>query len=329
MAVTPGALSAFGIGRETTPGTAATATFFPPFASFTGTDAPEQLVDEGYRGSMGSQYGAVLGPTAANIEFEGPGFMDSLGALLHNILGDYAVGTAVEDVYPHTFSLLNSAASKGQPPTHTFVDSQQLTASVGARVYPHTCLAELQLTGNVEGLFEVTGSGQSFPSEVAGAAMTNTPTAEQVVPSWRSTVSLGGSALESVTEWQLTISRELQVVHTADGTNAPYTIGRGPVTVQGSLTLVALDETPLTGFLANTQSALVITVNNGGTTSAERELTLTVSKMARSETSMTRETLLGYEVSFIGLMNVTDAGASGGYSPIKAVLNNAVATYAA
>lgn len=328
MAVTPGARSAFGIGRETTPGTPVVPAYFPPFTKMDPTDKPELLVDEGYRGSMASQYGAVQGPAVSELEFEGPGLLDALGALLHNILGDYAVGTAASGVYPHTFGLLNSGS--GQPPSHTFTDSQQLTATTGARVYPGACLSELTLSGNAEGLFEVSGKATAYPSAAAAAAMTNTPTSEQIIPAWRSTVSLAGASAPNISEWSISLERELMVAHTANGEQGPYTIGRGALKVSGKLTFVALDESPLiTGLLTNQQPALVITVNNGGSTGALRELAITMTKAAYAETSQKRETLLGYDVSYQAMANATDAAASGGLSPVKAVLKNAVTDYAA
>jgi hypothetical protein len=326
MAVTPGARSAFGIGLESTAGTQVAAGYFPPFTKMDPVDKPELLVDEGYRGSMASQYGAVLGPAVSELEFEGPGFLDALGALLHNILGDYAVGTAEESVYPHTFGLLNSGT--GQPPTHTFIDSQQLTTTVGARAYPNTCLSELTLSGNAEGLFEVSGKATANPSAAASAAMTNTPTSEKIIPAWRSTVSIGGSAAANISEWSVSLERELMVAHTADGTQGPYVIGRGALKVSAKLTFVALDESPLTtGLLTNAQPALVITVDSGGTTTAVRKLTMTMTDAAYSEVTQKRETLLGYDVSVQAMANSTDAASSGGLSPIKCVLNNAISTY--
>ncbi|TDB86273.1 hypothetical protein E1264_18435 [Actinomadura sp. KC216] len=328
MAVTPGARSAFGIGRETTPGTPVTATYFPPLSKLDPTDKPEYLVDEGYRGSMASQYGGVLGPAVSELEFEGPGFVDALGALLHNVLGDYSVGAAVSGVFPHTFGLLNSGT--GQPPSHTFIDSQQLTASTGARVYPGAAISELTLSGNAEGLFEVSGKATAYPSAAAGSAMTNTPTSESIIPAWRSTVSIAGSPATNVSEWSVSLERELMVAHTADGSQGPYTIGRGPLKVSGKLTFIALDESPLiTGLLTNQQPALVITVNNGGSTGALREIAITCTKAAYQDAAQKRDTLLGWDVNFAAMANATDAAASGGLSPVKAVLKNLVADYAA
>ncbi|WP_433465703.1 phage tail tube protein [Spirillospora sp. CA-128828] len=327
MPVMPGSRSAFGIGKETTPGTPVAATYFPPFTKFDPVDKPELLIDEGYRGSMTSQYGAVLGPAVSELEFEGPGFLDALGALLNNVLGDYAVGAAVSGVFPHTFGLLNSG--NGQPPSHTFIDSQQLTATVGARVYPGAAISELTLSGNAEGLFEVSGKATAYPSAAAGAAMTNTPTSEKIIPAWRSTMSIAGAATPNMSEWSVSLERELAVTHTADGTQGPYVIGRGPLKVSGKLTLVALDESPLiTGLLTNQQPALVITVDSGGVAANVRSLALTMTKAAYSEAPQKRDTLLGYDVAFEAMANSTDAASSGGLSPIKAVLNNAVTTYA-
>ncbi|WP_067483767.1 phage tail tube protein [Actinomadura hibisca] len=327
MPVMPGARSAFGIGRENSPGLAVNASRFPPWSKFDASDKVDFLTDEGYRASMASEYGTVAGPAVAEVDMSGPGFVDSLGDLLHNILGDYAVGAAVSGVFPHTFGLLNSGS--GQPPTHTMIDSQQLTATTGARVYPHTCLSELTLSGNAEGLFEVQAKGTAYPSSAAGSAMTLTPTTEQIIPAWRSGLTIAGVAAPNLSEWSVSIERELAVMHTADGTQAPYTIARGPLKVSGKLTLIALDESPLiTGLLTNQQPALVLTVSNGGAAGALREVALTMTKAAYQEAPMKRDTLLGYDVSFKAMANSTDASASGGLSPIKAVVKNTVTTYA-
>lgn len=326
MAVTPGARSAYGVGKEVTPGTAVSAARFPPFSKFDPSDKIDALIDDGYRGSMASEYGNIQGPAVAEGSFSGGAFYDTVGDWLYNILGDYAVGAPVSSVYPHTFGLLNSGT--GQPVTHTLLDSSQLPASVGVRVYPYACLSELTIAGNAEGLCTIDGKFTSNPSAVGGGAMTNTPTTELAQPAWRSTATIAGAGAPNLSEWTVTISRELMVAHTADGTQGPYVIGRGPVTVAGKLSLIALDETPLiTGLMTNQQPALAITVNNGLATTALRELVLTMTKSAYQTADLQRNTLLGWDVPFKAIANSTDAAASGGLSPIKAVLKNALVTY--
>jgi hypothetical protein len=326
VTVYPGARSAFGTAKETTPGTAVAAARWQPLTAFDATDKPMPLLDNGLRGSMATEYGMVMGPQWCEGTFTGPGFLDSLGDDLQNILGDYAVGAAVSGVYPHTFGLLNSG--QGQPVTHTWVDFQNLTAGTGARAYPFVCLSELTLSGNAEGLFMKAGKFSSFPSAAAAGAPTNAPTAELVIPAWRSTVSIGGSASANVVDWSVTISRNLVVQHTADGTQAPYVIARGEVTATFKLTLVANDEAPLiTQLVPNQQPAIVIVVDNGGVTANVRKLTLTMSKGAYETVAQKRDTLIGWDITGKALANATDAAASGGLSPFKAVVQNAITTY--
>jgi hypothetical protein len=227
-------------------------------------------------------------------------------------------------VYPHTFTLLNS--SDGQPPAHTFTDRQGITATVAARAYAYACLSELTFSGNATGLVTVEAKATAQGSAPAGSAPTNTVTTEVVIPAWRSTVTVAGSAAP-IREWSYTITRALTPDFQADGTQTFYSLARGAVTVSGKLTFGARNEQPLLDFLAGTAQALVITIDNGGATTAVRKLTSTMTKAVYDTESMTRETPIGYEMSFKALANTTDVGASAGRAPISCLLNNAVTTY--
>jgi hypothetical protein len=267
-----------------------------------------------------------MGPQFTEVSFSGPGYVDTLGDWFYNIMGGYAVAAPVSSVYPHTFSLLNSGS--GQPPTHTLVDYHGMTASVGARVYPYACLSELTLSGNAAGLFMFSAKASAFPSAAAGVTPTNAPTGEQVIPAWKSTISIGGAGALNLTDWSITLARTLAVQHTADGTQQPYVIGRGDLTVNGKFSLVAADESPLiTQLIPNLQPALVLVVDNQGTTTGVRKLTLTCTKGAYESVQQKHDTLMQWDVTFKGLMNSTDVGASGGLGPCTALINNAITTY--
>lgn len=324
--VFPSAKRAAGAGKETTPGTAVAAARWFPFTAFDPVEDPTPLKDQAMRGDMAATHGMVMGPQSTNGTFAGPGYMDTLGDWLYNILGGYAVGAPVSTVYPHTFSLLNSGS--GQPPTHTLVDYHGMTASVGARVYPWACLSELTLSGNAAGLFQVTAKWSAFPSAAAGSTPTNAPTGETVIPAWRSTLSIAASAAVNLTDWSVTIARNLVVQHAADGTQAPYGIFRGEVTVTGKASFVAADESPLvTQFLANQQPALVLVVDNGGTLTGVRKATFTMTKGAYDSTIQKNDTLMGWDVTWEAIANATDVGASGGQGPITALVQNALTNY--
>jgi len=331
-AVVPGARSAFGIGLEAaaTPGTAVTASRWAPFADLTPTEQLNPLIDTGMRGAMGVEADAVMGTQHSELSFSMAFNPECTGDLLYNIMSGYSVGAAVSGVYPHTISVLNSGTAQGR--THTFVDFQNLTASTGARVYPYARLSELTFSGNAEGLVMTSGKLSASASAAAGAGPTNAPTADQVIPAWRSSLTIAAAAMPNLSEWSVTIARAVIVQDGADGTQTPYVIAQGPITsVTGKYTFVAIDESPLTSAIAGTKSANVLTIDNGGATSAVRQLVLTMTKCQFTDPQMKRDQsgLIMWDVNFRAFLNSTDVGASGGLAPIKAVLKTAIADYTA
>lgn len=225
----------------------------------------------------------------------------------------------------HVFSTLNTGSA--QPPTDSIIDFTGMTPTVGARAYPFACVEELTIEGNAEQLMKVTGKVISFASAPVGVAPVNAPTAELVQPAWLSTVSIGGSQLNNISQWSFTIKRELIVKNTANGSQTPYVIGRGGITVEGKLTFVAADESPLTTYLAGTVQPIVFTIDNGQAGAAHRNLTLQMTKGFYKKNQLKREGLFGWETEFGAVGNTTDTGLSAGFSPCKISLLNAVNTY--
>lgn len=319
-----------GIGKETTPGTPVAPTSTEPMTTFDPEDKPIWLTDTAWRNAMAGEYALIQGPMIADLQLGGPVYGDVIGNELLNILGDHQVtGTGP---YTHTFALLNSGS--GQPPTHTYTDYTGVTASVGARVYAYTCLSEVTFTGNAQQLLTWDAKGTSFASRAASTMPTATISTVAAEPSWRSMVGIGGPAsggtlVSNVSEWKVTITRQVDPYYTNDGAQDPYTIARGPLTVTGSLTFSpAIDETPLLNMLSNSQPQLQIIADNGLTGNAQVTLTIDIQVAAYDTSKINAGSLLfGYDVTFKGIANTTNVGASGGYSPIKVTLANNVATY--
>lgn len=234
--------------------------------------------------------------------------------------------TANTSGYAHVMSLLNSGPT-GQPPTHTFTDYQGITATVGARAYPFAAVEELTFTGNAEKLLMLSGKTKSFVSAAAATTPTNAPTSEVVQPSWQSTVTLAGVQLMNIAEWAVTLKRELITPFAADGTQNPYTIGRGALTVEGKLTFIAADESPLTAYLAGTIQSLVVALDNGLAGANHRVLNVQMTKVFYKKNSLKRTGLIGWETEFSALANTTDTGFSTGLSPCKVSLTNQVPTF--
>jgi hypothetical protein len=229
--------------------------------------------------------------------------------------------------YTHKYAILNTGS--GQPPTHTLCDFTGLTATVGARAYPSACVSQLDFTGNTEQLLMYKVSGNSWLS--APAASTPTANTTFTVPqaAWESTVSIGGSPVNDIGEWQTSIKRKLEVYWTATNQQQPFIIARGGLTLtHGIKWTVAENETALTEMLASGPLAFSATVSNGlsGTALLSFNLTTTTAQTVKSKPGRSA-VLVGYDNSAEAVANSTDAGGSGGIGPGTVTLINNIATY--
>lgn len=317
-----------GWALETTQGTAATVTTYMPVDSF---GPPEDKVtwldDKALRGNMADLQGRVQGPIHTEFQVQGPAYLDQLPYLINNILGDQT-GTGTGPTI-HTFSLLNSGT--GQPGSLTFAHWQGLPATNQARLYAGACLSELTISGNAESsLITYTAKGSAWMSAVSGVSLT--PTFSAVVPqaAWRYGLGLGGTAVgapnKTVRDFTVTMTRSLRVENTLQNSQNPYLIVRGPLALSGSYTAtVPSDETILNYLLANTQPQFQID-GSVGAAATKYGLTLDIQNAA-SDTTVLKvdEEAIGYNVTFMGVANSTNAGASGGVSPIKVTVTNQTA----
>jgi hypothetical protein len=244
-------------------------------------------------------------------------FAHSTAVALHTVTGPYT----------HTFAALNSGS--GQPPTHTATDYTGLTPTVGARSYPSLCVGQIDFTGNAEQLFSAKVTGNSWISAPAGLTPTNTTTFTVPLPNWRSTITVGGSPIYDIGEWQISIKRQLQVYFTNQGFQNPYIIARGPLDATGNLNYtVAVDESPLTQMLNNTQPTMVIAINNGLSGTNQISFSFDVHKCAFIKAKTNRSSVLfGYDDEWQAVANTTDVGGSGGLGPIKVTVVNNFAPY--
>lgn len=388
-----------------TPVTAGAATI--PIEKFEWEDKPVWLDDKAYRGSMVESYGRQEGVIKTDFSMSGPVFLDTLGFLLSNTLGDisYTGGTPtgpalgpltvaatagvttvlaltaatgvvagtvlqvdtaglLENVtvlslaslnatltapvkFSHTTSAavtavvapFNSAIStlnsgNGQPGSHTIQHSFGPPATSGTRVLAGACLSEVTLKWNAEtSLLTYDAKGSAWPSTVAGSAPTPNPSAVTPVASWKGVLGIagpasGGTQVKTVMDGEFMIKRVLEPIFTTQNSQSPYIIQRGAVSATGKLAFVAIDETPFTTMIANTQPQLQVVLSNGlaGTSLASITINCTNAAYETSKPNFGKAAV-AYDTTFYAVANTTDAGSSGGYSPIKVTLANAVAPY--
>ena len=268
---------------------------------------------------------------------------------LNHSIGCTVTNTVVTGgTYQHAFSVLNSSLIQsgvytnfGQPPTHCWTDRTQVPATGLARQYAFGRMSDVTLTGNAEKLLMWNGALTSYVGQIAASAPAANFSTVRALPAWQTTVQLATSGalapIYNITEWSVTLGRQVEAYLPNDGSQNPYTIGAGKMTVNGKLTVSpAIDETALLYMLQNTQPQLQILVTNGLVTTNPLYLALQIDiPLADYDTSKINasKSLFGYDVTFktthtaTTRNSVTSTGWSGGYSAVKVTLNNAVPTF--
>lgn len=260
------------------------------------------------------------------------------GALYYTHASAQAV-VEVNGPYTHKFYLLNSGVGAGgsvaaQPPTHSFTDYTGITATVEARTYAGTVLNEITFTGSADSLLEWTAKGDAWIS--APTASKPTAAVSSVAPqaSWRSKTGIagpasGGTLITNVQEWSYTISRQTSVEWTNQNSQNPFSIVRGPLTVTGGLNFMpAIDETPLSAMLTNSQPQLQVVADNG--LAGLNQVTMTLDSQVNAYTASKLNSggvPFGYDNEFEAVANTTNIGQSGGFSPLVVTLLNNYPSY--
>lgn len=317
--------------KETTQGTPVITSpwTYPLSAPLTVKDNPVYIVDPGMRGSMVDEYGMVQGVSSVSFSMQGWCFFDGVGFLINNILGDITT-TGASAPFSHAMAVLNSGTA--QPGSLTLVDWQGTPTTFFARQIPGACLSQLVLKGNAESsVIEFTATGIGWPSSDLGSAPTAAPTAALGQAAWRTALGLagpatGGTQVKTAREWSITITRKLRAEWTLQNLQTPFIVQRGAVQAAGTLLVpVPADETVLNYYLANTQPQIQLIVNNGLTLGSALVLQIDAALAAFNSAEIVRnEEAIGYNTAFKCIANSTNAGASGGVSPLKVTLQNAL-----
>jgi hypothetical protein len=328
MSVQNSVRSYIGIAKETTKGTIVPPTDFIPVAkdSLKPVDIIDPLYDTGLRGSNVVNYNYIQGRTRSTFDFGGAVFADTIGYGIAGVLGAVAT-TGVSAPYTHTISLLNSLTSDvdTQPISYTLTDFY----AVDVRSYPGCQFSDFSLKFNADGMLEYDAKTTGWESSTVADP---TPTFSTVLPTpvWRGTVSIGGSAVATAMEGSIEMTRGVTPIYGISNTQNPYQVFLGALEVTGSIKFVMENDSQLLNFLNDTQPAIVLNWAYG-TGATAVQIQATISKGAYTAAMIERgDDFVSVSIELNAQANTTDDGASGGFAPIKWVLQNAKAsgTYA-
>jgi hypothetical protein len=234
----------------------------------------------------------------------------------------------------HNFSLLNTGVGAGgstasQPPTYTYIDFTGVPAVTGARNYTYGTFSEVTITGEATGLVMFDAKMTALASQIAASTPTTSLTSVAPQPSWVSTMSLAGAGTSNNAEWKLTLTRKLSPKFTNQGTQDPFSIARGYFDAALMFNFdPASDESELLDYINNTQPVAQIIAGNGlsGTNAASLTINGQVTGFTEGEINDSKD-VFGYDLQSKMVANTTNAGPSGGFSPVSITLVNGVTNY--
>lgn len=321
MAVQNSVRSFVGIAKEVTKGTGVAPTDYLPIMadSLKPVDIIDPLYDKGLRGSLVENYNYLQGRTRSTVDFSGAVFADSVGYALAGVMGSVAT-TGASAPYTHTISLKNSLTSNtdAQPISYTITDFY----AANVRRYPGCQFSDFSLRFNADGLLEYDAKLTGWASATTSDP---TPTFSTVLPTqvWTGTVSIGGSSVSTAVSGNIDLKRPVTPIYGISNTQNPYQVFLGALEVTGKFTFVMENDTELTRFLTNTQPAIVLNWATGAGATAT-QIQATITKGAYTAAAIERgQDYVQVTADINGQGNTTDAGATGGYAPIKWVLQNA------
>lgn len=221
---------------------------------------------------------------------------------------------------PYSTAVSTLCAGNFQPPTYTFTDwnsnitGYQLAGSRFSEVgFKFAGQGKLEYTAKATSLSNATTTKPSFANN-----------ATQVFAGWQGIVKLGGSTIGSLIDGEITAKRPVENIDTADGSQAPYANFGGVVEADGKMTIVMEADTYRAQYVAGTSTSVEFNFlqGSGGTT---QQVLLHASTCVFTDAKVTRgKAYVELEIPFTCDANTTDVGNSGGFSPLKATIQNAV-----
>lgn len=315
MAAQPTWRTGIGIAKEAVAGTGVAPTASIPVEEFDAQRVITQLEDKAWRASAVEDFGQVQGRWHSEIGVPGDLYGDTFGWFLSSILGDVTFTAASPNT--HAFSVLNTGTM--QPGSKTLTDFY----GASQKQYAYAMCVELGIKWNADGKVSYTSKWVS-KAETTPAAPTLSYTAVPLQPGWATQTTIR-AANPTCLDGEVNLKRPYDVIPT-NNSQDPQAIFVGPLTVDGKCTLMMEDETYYTQYTGNNQGILDFLFSQGAGASLT-SLQLHMTLAAWTEGKIDRGgNYLKFPLSFKALGNSTDAGASGGSSPIKASLRNAIAT---
>lgn len=311
-----------GIALETTPGTPVVPTNFLRVSAdaLRPQGQPNFMPDDGLRGSTAKNYDHIAGVNVSSVPLGGNVYVDEIGWLLASILGDVTVTGSVDP-----FTTAFASKNNGQPKTYTITDYD----GVGATAWGGCMCSDLSFTYGQDGILTYAATLPAM-NYASAATPTETYTNTRALPTWAATVTINSLSTFKVIDFSCDIKRTVAMEATLSNSQFPTIAFAGAdLDVTGSATLV-FDTTAQGYSRANSGIPVVIDLNDPRVANRELKLQMSSCQFTAAPIERTLGRYATLAVTWETNANATDAGTSGGFSPIKATTKSAIAsgTYA-
>jgi hypothetical protein len=253
----------------------------------------------------------------------------------------HAAGVAITAIQTtgiqHAFSLMNSGAGRGmaansvQPSTLTITQYYGPAATSGGRQFVNVVFSEISFKWNAESeLLTYTAKATAWVSAIPASVPAATYTSSLPIASWRGVLGLagpatGGTQVVTAETGEYTLKRAVKPMFTAQGLQNPYIIARGGFAADWKNSFVAADESPYTYMRNNTQPQHQFVLTNGLTGANLLGIQFDMQQAAFTEAKANQgKEVVGWDCTGSAVFNTTNAGYTGGLSPIKVTLTNSV-----
>lgn len=291
------------------------------------TDIIDPLIDTGLRGSMVETYGYIQGRRHAEIEIGGLAYNDTLGWWVASILGVDTVTTGpAPGEYSHSISLKNATDGDAQPTALCLTDYYV----AGTRQYGQAKVTDFTLNFNADGQLEYSAKLLAGPSQTLTTAPLPSFSSVRATPVWQGTVAIGesgGSAnvIAYTQSGSITMSRKSEAIYGIGNQQGPYEIFVAALETTGSFTFVMENDEQLDNFLNNTQPPITLNWAQGGVSSPLTNISLTLNQGAYQTSVVDRSgDHVTIQVDVLAISNITNAGPTAGYAPVKWTITNSV-----
>lgn len=232
----------------------------------------------------------------------------------------HLVGSTVQPVQaPYASAMALLCSGNFQPPSYTLTD---WNSNITGYQLPGARFSEVDLKFAGNGKLDYTAKATAMPTVVNGTKPTFSAPPTSIMPGWECIVKIGGTTVGYTVDADITLKRVLEVIDTADGSQAPYAIWAGEAEASGKMTIVMEDDSKRAAYVAGTSTAIEanFSQSTGATTQGvllhATQSYLTDAKVVRGKS------YAELEIAFECDANTSDVGVSGGYSPIKATVTN-------